>query len=147
MNLKHGFDSTNTGINPDSIMISRAVLGSAELQTLVQLLSDENVNVGHLMTAYNVSAPLPRPEGVHDLKSWLWWLCGQIESQFDYESPQAKYANMVALMGSAINEFEFHTSIKPFSYIVVSPKPNSLDRTEFHMNSLMTKIKKLRAKF
>ncbi|MEI8651076.1 hypothetical protein P4S73_29425 [Paraglaciecola sp. Hal342] len=147
MNLKHGFYSTNPSLNPDMVLLSRARTHCAALNMMMAMLDDERVNVGQLITAYGLNAPIPLLDGVSSLKTWLWWLCSEVDKSFDYESAEAKYANMVALMGSAIAEFNIHSSVRPYSFIVENPKPNSLDKCQYVMNSLMTKIKKLRAKF
>ncbi|MBD1389470.1 hypothetical protein IC617_08525 [Neiella sp. HB171785] len=147
-NLKHGFDSLNPSINPDSVMLNRALLGSAELQQLVSLFDEQRLNVGHLHVAFNTNAPDPRPDGVEDLKGWLWWLCVQVEEQFCYESPQSKYANIAALIGSAINEFQLDTSLRIQDFIIDgSSKPFPLTDMQVHMHSLVSKLNALRAKF
>lgn len=147
MNLQHGFYSKSTSINPDARMIQVGALRSAELAMLVDLMDNERITVGQLIDASLRLMPFPRPQGVDTLKSWLWWLCEQIENQFDYESAQAKYANMVALMGSAIEEFQLDTGARLYAYVIENPEPNSLSQMQYHMNSVMTKIKKLRVKF
>ncbi|MBN24553.1 MAG: hypothetical protein CL578_05840 [Alteromonadaceae bacterium] len=147
MNLKHGFYSTNPSLNPDMVLLSRGRTHCAALNMMMAMLDDERVNVGQLMTAYGLNAPIPLPDGVKSLKTWLWWLCSEVDKHFAYESNEAKYANMVALMGSALEEFNIDSSVRPYSFIVSNPKPNSLDQCEYTMNSLMTKIKKLRGKF
>ncbi|MBD3587519.1 MULTISPECIES: hypothetical protein [Salinimonas] len=59
----------------------------------------------------------------------------------------AELAMLVALMGSAIEEFQLDTGARLYAYVIENPEPISLSQMQYHMNSVMTKIKKLRVKF
>lgn len=138
-NLKHGFYSTNTAINPDSIMIGGAALRSKALYKLVSLFDQHNLNVGHLYIAAQNENKC--------LKSYFWGLVGEVENDFDYESPQVKYANLIGLLALRIIEFDIDTSKRIRDMILVDPKPFSVHKVDYECNSIVTKINKLRSKF
>jgi hypothetical protein len=138
-NLKHGFYSTNTSINPDSIMIGAAALRSKSLQKLVSLFDCDKLNVGHLYTS-------AQSEG-KDLKWYIWDLVGEVEIDFDYESPQSKYANLVGLLALRIIEFNIDTSKRIKDMVLINPKPYSVSKVDYECDSIVTKINKLRIKF
>jgi hypothetical protein len=138
-NLKHGFYSKNTLINPDSIMLGTADLGSKALHKLVSLFDQDKLNVGHLYTA-------AQNEG-KELKWWAVDLVLQIESEFDYESPQSKYANLIMLLALRIIEFKIDTCKRIKKMVLIDPKPYSLEVAEYECNSIVTKIEKLRLRF
>lgn len=138
-NFKHGFYSMNPSINPDKIMIGSAVLGSHALHKLTSLFDEDRLNVGHLYSACTGSG--------EDLKGYFWGLACEVDSVFSCDTPQSKYANLIGLLMCRIVEFNVYTGDKIRDMVIENPENFSLTVVEFECNSIVTKIKKLRAKF
>lgn len=138
-NIKHGFYSTNPIVNPDSISLGRAAMRSKTLFMLTSLFDQDKLNVGHLYTAAMNHG--------QELKDFFWDALATIEGEFDHESPQGKYANLIALLASRIKEFDIDTGKRIRDMVQVNPQPYSLTKEEFECNSIVTKIIKLRSKF
>jgi hypothetical protein len=120
-------------------MIGAAALRSKSLQKLVSLFDQDKLNVGHLYTAAS-------NEG-KELKWFVWDLVSDVEADFDYESAQAKYANLIGLLALRIIEFKVDTGKRIKDMVLVNPQPYSVHKAEFECNSIVTKMNKLRVKF
>ena len=139
MNLKHGYYSNNCTINPDSLMLRTAILRSKQLATLTGLFDDNRLNVGHLYTVSSMND--------ESIKDYFWGLCGEVEKCFEIDSDQAKYANLAGLLTSAIVEFEIDTGKIISDMIIRSPENWKHTKQDLHLDSIVSKMVKLRTRF
>ena len=120
-------------------MIGGAALRSKALHKLVSLFDQDNLNVGHLYVAAQNEDKC--------LKWYFWDLVSEVENDFDYESAQAKYANLIGLLALRVIEFNVDTSKRIKDMVLINPQPYSVSKVDYECNSIVTKIKKLRCKF
>ena len=148
MNTQHT-SQNDTGflghsINPDAVIAFPIKRISAELTQLISLFDRKELLVGDLQAAYDLCADDMKLLGILTVKDWLWWLCEQVDTKYTYGSAQSKYANMIALFGSGVEEYNLGADVAVQSLIIEDAKPFSLSRQQHYFNSLVSKINALR---